>query len=137
QQPIRERAREGPGIPLSARTLHVKVITAAERHRIKCARPGGTRMKIARAALIAAVAALGTAGHVYAATPCESLQKLTLDNATVTLAQVIPAGGFKAPGGGGNAGNAERFAKLPSFCRVAATLKPSSDSDIKVEVWMP
>ena len=26
---------------------------------------------------------------------------------------------------------------LPAFCRVAATLKPTSDSDIKIEVWMP
>ncbi len=26
---------------------------------------------------------------------------------------------------------------LPAFCRVAATLKPSSDSDIKIELWMP
>ena len=29
------------------------------------------------------------------------------------------------------------MATLPAFCRVAATLKPSSDSDIKVEVWLP
>ena len=36
------------------------------------------------------------------------------------------------PGGGGQA-----FAELPAFCRVAATLKPSSDSDIRVEVWLP
>jgi Tannase and feruloyl esterase. len=26
---------------------------------------------------------------------------------------------------------------LPAFCRVAATLRPTSDSDIKIEVWMP
>jgi len=26
---------------------------------------------------------------------------------------------------------------LPAFCRVAATLTPSSDSDIKIEVWLP
>ena len=26
---------------------------------------------------------------------------------------------------------------LPAFCRVAATLKPTRDSDIKIEVWMP
>ena len=26
---------------------------------------------------------------------------------------------------------------LPAFCRVSATLKPSTDSDIKMEVWMP
>jgi feruloyl esterase len=29
------------------------------------------------------------------------------------------------------------FKRLPAFCRVAATLKPSQDSDIKIEVWMP
>src|SRR6185436_8329868 len=32
---------------------------------------------------------------------------------------------------------ASTFSQLPSFCRVAATLKPSADSDIKIEVWMP
>ncbi len=26
---------------------------------------------------------------------------------------------------------------LPAFCRVAATLKPTEDSDIKIEVWLP
>ena len=26
---------------------------------------------------------------------------------------------------------------MPAFCRVAATLAPSKDSDIKIEVWMP
>jgi feruloyl esterase len=26
---------------------------------------------------------------------------------------------------------------MPTFCRVAATLTPSSDSDIKIEVWLP
>ena len=29
------------------------------------------------------------------------------------------------------------YAKLPSFCRVTATLTPSTDSDIKIEVWLP
>ena len=29
------------------------------------------------------------------------------------------------------------FARLPEFCRVTATLTPSSDSDIKIEVWLP
>jgi len=27
--------------------------------------------------------------------------------------------------------------KLPSFCRVAATLRPTTDSEIKIEVWLP
>ena len=29
------------------------------------------------------------------------------------------------------------FKDLPAFCRVAATLKPTDDSDIKIEVWLP
>src|SRR6185436_323215 len=46
-------------------------------------------------------------------------------------------GGFTQPGarGGGRGGDAA--STLPAFCRVAATLKPSSDSDIKIEVWLP
>ena len=30
-----------------------------------------------------------------------------------------------------------QFSQLPAFCRVAATLTPSADSDIKIEVWLP
>jgi feruloyl esterase len=29
------------------------------------------------------------------------------------------------------------FSQLPAFCRVAATLKPSPSSDIRMELWMP
>ena len=29
------------------------------------------------------------------------------------------------------------LSSLPAFCRIAATLKPSFDSDIKIEVWLP
>jgi feruloyl esterase len=68
-----------------------------------------------------------------AADACESLTSVKLPNTTVTLAQMVAAGGFAAP-----AGSAPAAAKkLPAFCRVAATLRPSHDSDIKVEVWMP
>jgi feruloyl esterase len=72
-----------------------------------------------------------------AATSCESLMSLALPNTTITLAQAVPAGGFTQPGarGGGRGGDAA--STLPAFCRVAATLKPSSDSDIKIEVWLP
>jgi feruloyl esterase len=54
------------------------------------------------------------------AASCESLASLSLPDTTITSAQAI-------------ASNKE----LPPYCRVAATLKPSPDSDIKVEVWMP
>ena len=50
------------------------------------------------------------------------------------MAQSIAAGAF-SPSSGGGGGQAYRT--LPAFCRVAATIAPTSDSDIKVEVWLP
>lgn len=73
------------------------------------------------------------AGSASAATSCEDLAKLALPNTTITLAQPVAAGALPATG----RGNANAFADLPAFCRVAATLKPTSDSDIKIEVWLP
>jgi feruloyl esterase len=73
---------------------------------------------------------------VLAAATCESVASIQLRNAAITLAAPIEAGAFPAPPGRGpNAGAV--YKTLPAFCRVAATLKPSSDSEIKIEVWMP
>jgi feruloyl esterase len=83
-------------------------------------------------AVIIATALVVFSSTAFAAVPCESLKTLVLPNTTITLAERVGPGQFTAPGGrGGN------YANLPAFCRVAATLKPSSDSDIKIEVWMP
>ena len=41
------------------------------------------------------------------------------------------------PRAGGPPGGQNPFAKLGAFCRVALTLKPASQSDIKAEVWLP
>jgi feruloyl esterase len=70
-----------------------------------------------------------------AAATCESLAGLQLPHTTITMAQSVAAGAFTVPAGG--RGAAPRFDDLPAFCRVAATLKPSSDSDINIEVWLP
>jgi Tannase and feruloyl esterase len=76
------------------------------------------------------------ASAAYAAGACEDLSSLKLDNAAITSAQVVAAGAFRLPGGrGGRGGNP--YQALPAFCRVQATLTPTSDSDIKVEVWLP
>ena len=53
------------------------------------------------------------------AATCESLASLSLPNTTIAPPQVIVAPG------------------APEYCRVAATLKPTPDSDIKIEVWLP
>ncbi len=69
-------------------------------------------------------------GHALnAAAACESLSSLVLPNTSITMAQLVPAGGFKPPGVGPAA--VPQLSRLPAFCRVAATLTPSSDSDIK------
>ena len=65
----------------------------------------------------------GATGSASGAT-CESLAVLAFPDATVTAAQLVPAGSGPAK-------------DLPEYCRVSATLRPSSDSDIKVEVWLP
>jgi feruloyl esterase len=86
---------------------------------------------------VVSVLVMGTmlSGQVPAgAQACARLAALALPGVTITDAQTVEAGGFVPPGSA-EAGAA--FRSLPSFCRIAATLKPSSDSDIKVEVWMP
>jgi feruloyl esterase len=62
---------------------------------------------------------------------CESLKQFHLPAGTTTLAQVVNAGEFEPP-----SGDREGFGRLPAFCRVAATLRPTSDSDIHVEIWL-
>jgi feruloyl esterase len=83
------------------------------------------------------VCALFAAASADAA-PCETLAKIALPHTTITAAEQIPAGAFVPPGARpAGAALPAIYAKLPEFCRVTATLAPSSDSDIKIEVWMP
>ena len=74
------------------------------------------------------------------AASCESLASLTLPSTTITLARIVEAGAFTPPAPAGAPAppsGAQAFRDMPAFCRVTATLKPSSDSVIKIEVWLP
>src|SRR5438552_1045269 len=72
------------------------------------------------------------------AASCDSVRALELTDTTITLAQLVPAGQFPAPGERQGTGRGVNpYTDLPEFCRVAATLTPTRDSDIKVEVWLP
>jgi feruloyl esterase len=65
------------------------------------------------------------------ASPCTNLQSsLQLQHTTITSATDNTTGVFAVPGSSPITG-------LPAFCRVTATLTPSSDSSIKIEVWLP
>jgi feruloyl esterase len=85
-------------------------------------------------AALAFVLTLETAPAI-AATACENLAGIALLNAKIDSAQVVAAGTFTPPAAAPRATTA--YASLPAFCRVTATLTPTSDSDIKAEVWMP
>jgi feruloyl esterase len=64
------------------------------------------------------------------ATPCTDLQSLQLQHTTITSATDNTTGVFVVPG-------STPITGLPNFCRVTATLVPTSDSSIKIEVWLP
>jgi feruloyl esterase len=107
--------------------------------------------------------ALMLLGAAAAPTPCESLTGLTLDKATITSAQMVPEGPAPARGGGGPRGAAAGAARggdaapprggganaagragaqappqmIPAHCRLQLVLKPTSDSLINMEIWLP
>lgn len=90
---------------------------------------------------VAGVAALNGSLPAHASSPlpavkapkadCAALAAQALPNAKVTSAQAVAAGEFTPPGADA------RPLRVPAFCRVAVTLTPSPDSDIKSEVWLP
>jgi feruloyl esterase len=94
-------------------------------------------MRIAAGIALLAAVALGT---LNAAAPapmaCESIAQLNVTNGRVLSAESVPAGVFTPPNTT-NANAAMPFKVLAAFCRVTLKLTPSSDSDIRVEVWLP
>jgi feruloyl esterase len=94
------------------------------------------RMSV-RTLLILSIATSVAAAPARDATSCESLAKLALPDTTITMAESVAAGAFTIPPGGLPIPGGVSAKNLPAFCRVAATIKPTSDSDIRVEVWLP
>jgi feruloyl esterase len=60
---------------------------------------------------------------------CDSLASLKLPNVTMATAQAVAAGPLTIPG--------RNPMTVPAMCRVAGSITPSPDSDIRFEVWMP
>src|SRR3977135_3204272 len=90
-----------------------------------------------RACLVGAAmglfACVAVASTPAMATPCTNLQSLQLQDTTITSATDNTTGVFVVPG----SNPPTTITGLPAFCRVTATLTPTSDSNIKVEVWLP
>ena len=99
----------------------------------------GIKMPRPNLAVVLMAAYAGFCTAAIAATTCEELGKLQPANTTITLSQTIAAGALTPPTGplGPPGSVVPDFKKLPAFCRVMASVKPTADSDIKVELWMP
>jgi feruloyl esterase len=81
---------------------------------------------------------------------CESLKTLSLPNTTIVAAEMVAAGPFTQPGRGappapaaaapegrGRGGPAAPPQIVPARCRINAILRPSPDSEIEMEAWLP
>jgi feruloyl esterase len=105
----------------------------------------GTRVRVLcivfLSGIFLALAAASSAPTGAAPAPpasCPTLSSLALPNATITQAKAISAGDFSLlPEEHSQDSVKSGFKDIPAFCRVAATLRPTSDSDIKIEVWLP
>jgi tannase/feruloyl esterase len=71
--------------------------------------------------------------------PCESLQVVRLSHTTITAAHTIAAGTFVLPEDAPRASSDffTAFGSLREFCRIQGVIRPSNDSHIEFEVWLP
>jgi hypothetical protein len=76
------------------------------------------------------VCLFGIHSSLLLAADCSGLKALRLDGTNITLAEDVTAGSFEIEGAG-------PMRDLPAFCRVAGVMRPTSDSEIRFEVWMP
>src|SRR6266568_1370187 len=73
---------------------------------------------------------LGVGAPAVLAADCGGLKNLKLEASSITMAEAVTTGTIEI------AENAPMHG-LPAFCRVAGVLRPTSDSEIRFEVWMP
>jgi hypothetical protein len=97
--------------------------------------------KVLVAAVVMVLLACGAHGQKAgpAGQSCAGLAQLELPGAKIISAQSFTAGAFPPPQNMAFwMGESAAFYKsLAAFCRVVVEAKPSSDSSIKIEVWMP
>ena len=71
------------------------------------------------------------------AATCESLRALKLTNAVIASAESVDGGKFLAPDVKPGDSAAFLYLDLPAFCRVTGLIRPTRDSNIEFEVWLP
>ncbi len=94
-------------------------------------------LAVGRQSVVFGTLCLGFGGGLAQAAICESLAQIHLPNTTITSARLVAAGSFTPPKAEAALPGGPTFKSLPAFCQVAGVIKPSADSDIRFEVWMP
>jgi feruloyl esterase len=64
---------------------------------------------------------------------CADIKKLSFDSAKIVESTPVEAGALVLE----HSDDDSIFKKLPAFCRVVAIARPSADSNIRIEVWLP
>src|SRR3954469_18836344 len=98
------------------------------------------RLALALVVALVPVLAQVTTPAASAGTACANLAALTLPTVTIRSATLVPAGPFTPPAAPMPADGQARgpvSMTLPAFCRVEATARPTTDSEIRFEVWIP
>jgi len=86
---------------------------------------------IATQTFIVAMTVIATASALpIRAADCAALLQTRLPDTTLTIAQSTPGGKFIPPYG-------RAIDRVPAFCRVAGVIRPTNDSYIRFEVWLP
>ncbi len=89
------------------------------------------------ASLLAAFLLAASAG-ARAQKSCAEIMAVKVSGATIILAESVAAGSFAGPPTpNGSRDLTAPYKNVPAFCRVVVESKPTSDSDIRIEVWMP
>jgi feruloyl esterase len=98
--------------------------------------PAAVRQSTCITAIASMLFLIGSVCPSFAQTPsrCEGLARLSIPETAVMAAQIVAAGAFSSAN---QAGQGQLFARLPAFCRVALVSRPSADSEINIEVWLP
>lgn len=77
-----------------------------------------------------------SAFHLFAvsalhAQACEELSALSSSTVSIQIAHAIAPDNFTPPAG------EKKLDHLPGFCRISAILRPTPDSEIHTEIWLP
>ena len=78
------------------------------------------------------------ASSAVAQDSCAKLMRAKIPGATMLLAAAIPAGGFAGPPGPASGRDLTApYKSVPAFCRVVSLATPTTDSEIRIELWLP